>query len=159
MARNKSISFAQALWGSIDTSDPDADWLSMRANHGGRVAYSLLAVKAHRLAWLLTYGDIPDGMDVLHSCDMGNCVNPHHLRLGTHADNMADKRLRKRQPHGEQAYNAKLTDAAVAEIRRRWATKPTPHTGVSNKELAAEFGVSKSRISMIVNGKNWTHVS
>lgn len=157
--RRKSISFADALWGGIDTSNPDADWESPRGRSKRKNGYPIIAVKGHRLAWLLTHGDIPAGMDVLHSCDNPACVNPHHLRLGTHAENMAEMHARKRHAHGARHPKAKLTDVAVAEIRRRWATKPSPHRGVSGKELAAEFNVSISRISTVVHGNTWKHVS
>lgn len=57
-------------------------------------------LRAHRVAWELLRGPIPDGMSVLHSCDNPRCCNPEHLRLGTHADNMDDKRKRGRAWRG-----------------------------------------------------------
>lgn len=53
--------------------------------------------KAHRIAWLLTRGPIPQGLRVLHRCDMPECVNPDHLFLGTQADNVADMESKGRQ--------------------------------------------------------------
>jgi hypothetical protein len=47
-------------------------------------------IGAHRVSWMLTYGDIPDGLFVLHKCDVKLCVNPDHLWLGTNADNIRD---------------------------------------------------------------------
>jgi hypothetical protein len=47
-------------------------------------------IKANRVAWMVFKGDIPEGKQVLHTCDNKRCVNPNHLYLGTHADNMGD---------------------------------------------------------------------
>jgi HNH endonuclease len=55
--------------------------------HNGRIRH----MTAHRYAWILTHGDPPKGMHVLHHCDVPACCNPDHLWLGTHQDNMVDK--------------------------------------------------------------------
>lgn len=54
---------------------------------------------AHRVAWILKNGPIPDGLHVLHKCDVKNCVNTNHLFLGTNADNMRDKESKGRGNH------------------------------------------------------------
>lgn len=82
----------------------------------GRFNYRSQSVAAHRLAWSAVNGDIPPGMVVRHDCDQPLCVNPDHLRIGTHADNMADRAKRGRGRWGA------LIDADLdwaAEMRSR----------------------------------------
>jgi HNH endonuclease len=80
---------------------------------------------AHRLAWTEAHGVIPSGMNVLHRCDVRPCINPDHLFLGTHADNMRDLREKQRR-------RARLDHAALEAIRSA--------TG-SVHEIAAQHGV------------------
>ena len=55
---------------------------------------------AHRYAWILTNGPVPDGMHLLHTCDNPPCCNPAHLRLGTHDENMAEMAAKGRSNGG-----------------------------------------------------------
>lgn len=58
-------------------------------------------VSAHRFSYELHNGPIPEGMEILHSCDTKNCVNPDHLRAGTHEENMAEAASRSRMKKGK----------------------------------------------------------
>ena len=109
---------------------------------------------AHRVAWTLAKGAIPNGMILLHTCDVPLCCNVEHLRLGTHADNIADMHAKGRAniARGVQRTSAKLTDASVVEIHERAGR------GESMPSIAARMGVAASRISDILNAKSWTHV-
>ena len=103
-------------------------------------------MKAHQVAFWLANNEWANNY-VLHSCDNKSCVNPSHLRDGTHLDNVKDAIDRMRYKYGENVHSAKITNDQANEIRQ--STK-------SNKELAMIFGVHGSTISRIKNNKTWT---
>jgi len=123
----------------------------------GHVRHEGKTVRANRLAYVKAHGlslsDIA-GQVVRHSCDNPACINPAHLLLGTHADNMRDMldRGRNRQPKGSKNAKAKITDSTVIEIRRRIAD------GESHRAIARSYGIHASQISRINTGKTWGHV-
>jgi hypothetical protein len=108
-------------------------------------------VRAHRVAYELFNGPISGGLHVLHACDVRNCVNPAHLRLGTHLENMREMVAKGRHvaPRGVNAPSAKLTVDQVQEIR---ATREPAH------QVAPIYGVSKSLIWAIRSRKVWKHL-
>ena len=112
--------------------------------------------KAHRIAWLIAEGRIPDGMSVLHRCDNPPCVRRSHLFTGTQGDNNADRDRKGRQiAHpGEANGRAKLVEAQVISIRDRYAAG-----GVTQYQLADEMGVHQAVISGIVLRKFWSHIA
>jgi len=117
-------------------------------------------VLSHRVAYELYVGPIPEGDGyhgtcVRHTCDNPLCVNPAHLEVGTHQDNMDDKVERDRAARhtGESNGLAKLTEADVLDIRARYAAG-----GVTQRELAEEYGVNQSLVSYIKNKHIWSHI-
>ena len=110
--------------------------------------------KAHRVAWILLVGEIPDGLLVLHHCDNRSCVNPDHLFLGTYSDNMQDAYAKDRMvipdTSGENNGRAKLTWNDVNTIRELYATGE-----FFQRELGERYGVKQRTISNIITEQNW----
>ena len=149
----------ERFWEKVDVRGPDEcwTWTAGTASHG----YGIIArgspqrgmLLAHRVSYELHRGPIPDGGHILHSCDNRLCVNPAHLSLGTNAANVADMVAKGRQAAGEVNGHAKLTEEQVREIRERY-----DWYRVTQRLLAAEYGVTRSNIGHIVNGGSWAHV-
>lgn len=110
---------------------------------------------AHRVAYRLAVGPIPDKMHVLHRCDNPSCVNPSHLFLGTNFDNVADRVAKGRSGalRGEGSPVSKLTADQVSDIRARYGGKRGEIIA-----LATEFGVDRTNIAYILKRKTWRHI-
>jgi hypothetical protein len=98
------ITLSERLWAKVDKSEGCWLWQGATAgedNYGYILGEdSKTLIRAHRAAWLVTFGPIPDGLFVLHKCDTPLCVCPDHLFLGTHLENMADRDAKGRVHHG-----------------------------------------------------------
>lgn len=106
---------------------------------------------AHRAAWTLAFGPIPDGLYVCHACDNPKCCNPGHLFLGTHQANMADMWSKGRGATGFRVFGTKLGSKEVRDIRANYAL-----CRVTQQQLADRYGVSFQHVNSIVNGKRRT---
>lgn len=119
-------------------------------------------ILAHRFSWILTHGPIPKGKGyhgtcVCHKCDNPLCVNPHHLFLGTNADNSKDKaekgRGRTSDRRGEKHHLAKFTEKDVIKIRKLYATGK-----YLQSELAKKFKVGHRAIGRVIDRTRWSHI-
>lgn len=85
------MSIEKQYWSKVLKTDGCWSWVGAKHRHGyGQIRVNKKLLAAHRVSWLLHYGQIPDGMCVLHKCDNPECTNPEHLFIGTMKDNSRD---------------------------------------------------------------------
>jgi len=92
------------FWSKVDVKEPSECWewqASINKNGYGAFKFDGWMRPASRISWLITNGEIPEGMSVCHKCDNRSCVNPSHLFLGTHQDNMDDMNRKGRYVSGQ----------------------------------------------------------
>jgi hypothetical protein len=152
---------SDAFWLHVEQRGPDECWPwigSLTPRGYGRTsnprAYGGQQL-AHRAAWEVVHGQIPARMSVCHHCDNPPCVNPDHLFLGTHADNMRDLRDkgRRRGKHrGPNHVRTHLTERDVQIIR------VLCRIGYTSKEVGQRYNMSESGIQNIRKGRSWSHV-
>lgn len=123
----------------------------------GAVRHEGQTVRAHRLAYCAANGislASIAGVEVRHSCDNPPCINPAHLLLGSHADNMRDmfERGRRKAAVGEKVWTAKLTPDDVVQIRRANAA------GESQRSIAFRIGLNPTTVRKICLRETWRHV-
>ena len=142
----------------VKGADECWNWLGYKVGNGyGRftlpdVEKPKRVVAAHRLAWTIANGDIPNGLYVCHACDNRACCNPAHLWLGTHQENIADmmKKGRAYDRRGEKHPRTQLSNADVKTIRHLYFAERR-----TQKELGKFFGIHRSSVSNIVTGYSW----
>jgi len=100
---------------------------------------------SHRVSWIIHYGEIPIGKDVLHKCDNPQCVNPSHLFIGSHKENMMDK-TKKGRAH------SKLSASDIKNIRIKISN------GESMCSIAKTYKVGHHAICDIRDGITWSHI-
>ena len=175
------------FWARVIRGGPDECWIwtGAKLTHTKhRVKYGKLIVSgkyvlAHRYSWKLAHGYLADDVKVRHNCDNPPCVNPHHLLLGTQADNIRDAVARGRMAGGERHGSVTHPERVARGARHGWALHPerclrgedhgqakltwddvrnirTEYGGGAlQRDLAQKFGVSQGLVSLIVINKIW----
>jgi hypothetical protein len=149
---------ADRYWSKVNIGEPDECWewtASKLLNGYGQFMLNGRPRTAHRIAWMLTHGPIPDGMLVMHLYDNKACCNPAHLSLGTYADNTQDMVLKGRARggapyYGEDNGNAKVTTQKVKLMRILYGT-----SNYTYKSLATKFGISVVQVGRIIRCESW----
>jgi hypothetical protein len=180
-----TVSPEERLWKGIATLDDDRCWERRRVDcHNGYARIQLWRRReyAHRDAFIIAYGWIPQGLFVCHRCDNRACVRPSHLFAGTAADNTQDAARKGRMPkgdrnparlyperlargdrngtrlhpervaRGERIGISKLTEADIHAIRALEGK-------MSQRGIAAKFGVGRSTVNCVLRGISWKHVA
>jgi hypothetical protein len=132
---------------------PCREWQGRRGRQGYGVRWKNgKDVRVHRWVWEQINGPIPEGMCVMHVCDNPPCFRLDHLRLGSIADNNADRATKGRNAdtRGEGNPSARLTETQVMNIYT--STEPM-------LVLASEYGVTRRMVHHIKTGKHWSHVT
>lgn len=163
MTRDDLLKEAEAAFmEKVSVGEPDACWMwiGRKDSKGYGIHYANSeSYRAHRFSWSLVNGPIPFGMVVMHACDNPSCVNPAHLSVGTHADNIRDRENKgrgKRPPkearaRGESGPGARLTEAQAREILA------LRDVGSSTK-IARKYGVQRNTVYRLWRGLNWKHL-
>lgn len=118
----------------------------------GNIMHNGRRMGAHRWSFEVFRRQIPEGLFVCHHCDVRACINPAHLFLGTQQENISDAARKNRMTYGVSINSAKLNDAQVVAIAKRYAS------GERTLKLAKEFGVSNVALHSILSKKAWRRV-
>lgn len=158
----KKRDLTEKFWERVDADQPeDQCWLwksftdpngygQLRWKEGKTARYEA----AHRFSYKLHNPGVDiAGQILLHSCDNPPCVNPKHVRPGTYDDNVKDAMAKGRHIRGTRVATCKLSEPEVLEIISLYKS------GLSKIQLSEKFSVSRTTISKILSGKQWSYLT
>ena len=150
------------FWKNVSVDKPYKcwEWIGAKGNGYGKFYSNGKQLLAHRVSWVIHNGKLPkrDGNDeplfVCHKCDNPGCVNPDHLYLGTHFDNMQDRIVSpKSHNKGEKHGLHKVGEKEVLEMRSKYIRNV-----YTLKMIAAEYDISYVEVHKIITRKTWRHL-
>lgn len=154
------------FWADVQKGEGCWEWQGTRNGAGYGLFWALgRQWRAHRVSWELGNGPIPDGINVCHRCDHPPCVRPDHLFLGNQQANIQDAVAKGRKKTGTDHWwssvdqsgrknrRAKLAEADVLEIRRRYLG------GESKHSIAQDFSIHPNHVNRLVSGARWGHLA
>lgn len=146
-----------ALWSKVDKNPTCWLWTGAKDRYGyGLMTWRGKVRLVHRVVWELGFGEIGHGFSIMHTCDQPGCVNPNHMKLGTHQQNMLDCAAKRRTTLGERNSHAKLTEEQVIAIKKEYRLINPRRSNA--KELAKKYGVNHGTIVNVVVGRSWKHL-
>jgi hypothetical protein len=159
MARPKTP-IEERFWSKVNRTDTCWFWMAHIDKDGygafsDQTNYIAITHRAHQWAWILTHGEIPKDLCVLHKRECNNrlCVNPDHLYLGDSQDNADDRVATGRQRTGERCSYHKITVKDVRDIRfLRISGRMSPAA------IAEVYNIGRSTVSEICNRTRWKAV-
>lgn len=145
----------QRFWRKIDKREEDDCWIwkgAISNNRYGHMNYDGKDEYSHRLCYMISYGEIPENMEVCHNCNNPLCCNPRHLCIGTHQDNMRYMVDTGRSTKGEKHPNHLLTEEEIDQIRDKYSKSKDK---IKQSDLAMMYEVSTHAISDVICNKTW----
>lgn len=150
----RNDNFEWRFWNKVKKTPTCWLWIGGRFPKGyGMFTVKGIPRKAHRISWQIHNGSIPEGLLVLHHCDNPPCVNPKHLWVGTHQDNVDDSVSKGRRCKGENQWEAKLSSSDILKIRKWYKSKK-----FTQSEMAKHFKVHLHSIENAIHRRTWAHL-
>lgn len=155
--RTCGIDMSVFFWAKVNKEAPEGcwEWTASRKEKGyGQFFWRGKMYRAHRLAWKLSGHELPKSpLELAHTCDNRICVNPAHLYVATHEQNMKDCYTRRRHTYGVRNHSAKLTEAQALEILLAKGTAPA-------KVVASKYpNATKEMVGAIWRRQSWKHLT
>jgi len=148
------------FWKKVEIKDEDSCWIwkGKHCHNGyGQLKINRKDKMAHRVSWIIHFGEIPEGMIVCHHCDNPECVNPKHLFIGTYKDNIADCIRKGRNKtsilRGESNGSSKLKDSQIPIIRQKYSTGE-----YSLRKLGKEYGIGFEAIRRVIKHMSFKNI-
>ena len=156
-AQKCNLTLAEMFWVKVDKAGAGGCWLwtaSQKEKGYGQFLHKGKMHRAHRLAWSLSGHELPARpLELAHTCDNRLCVNPAHLFVATHQQNMTDCMVKRRHTFGAKNCTAKLNDALVLQLRAEGL-----RTTEAITKRAAELGIGVSTLTHALSGRTWKHL-